>query len=138
MSGHAEVEKVRPDVDIHADVMGVFRVYPPLRHDRERLEVTVTEGNVVVIGHVKTAQSIEVFARESLAVDGVTGVDVSQVYDDESIRLQVGRATPYGVYTSVSYGAVVLNGHKPADVSIEEMVEQVSKMDGVRKVITAF
>lgn len=138
MAGHAEVKVARPDVDIENDVMRVFGAYPPLRHDRSRVNVTINEGAVVATGYVKTAQSREVFSREASKVEGVTSVDVSGLYDDEALRLQVGYATPFGVYASVSYGAVVLNGKLPEGTNVDDMVKKVAKMDGVRTVIPNF
>lgn len=138
MVNHAEPVLVRPDVDIVEDLNHVFHTYPPLSHDRSRMIVAVENGVVTVSGHVRTDQSRDIFVREVMALDGVTAVNADELYDDESLRRQAGNATPFGVFASVSYGAVVLAGKVPEGVTIESIVAQVEQIPGVRKVIPSF
>ena len=135
---HEETVVQRPDGDVIRDVHRVFNIYPPLQHDRARVTVSVEDGAVTAAGHVKTAQAREIFVREAAKVDGVTEVDVSALYDDETLRLASGMATPLEVYTSVSYGAVMLTGRVPEDWTLEKVIAAVEKIPGVRKVIPNF
>jgi osmotically-inducible protein OsmY len=128
----------RPDVDIEQDVNRVFNKYPPLAHDRSRMTVTIEDGVVTASGHVKTAQARDVFVREVKKIEGVKAVHTDKLYNDDSLRIETGQVTPFGVYTSVSYGAVVLTGTVPEGKTADEIVAAVKKIDGVRKVITNF
>lgn len=128
----------RPDVDIQQDIADVFPGYPPLLHDRSRMDVTVADGVITASGHVRTAQSREYFEREARKIPGVRGIDTSALYDDDTLRIQSGRATPLEVYTNVSYGAVVLTGEVPEHMMLSEIVNAVEAIPGVRKVIPNF
>ncbi len=128
----------RPDVDIEQDVNHIFHTYPPLLHDRSRITLTVKDGVVTVRGHTKTAQSREIFVREANKIEGVQSVESSELYDDDALRIKTGQVTPFGVFTSVSYGAVVLTGRLPEGATVGETVAKVEKIAGVRKVIPNF
>lgn len=138
MAGHQQVKAARADIDIQEDVNAAFLTYPPLSHDRKRIHVNIDAGIVTASGNVKTGQAREIFAREVSKIEGVHAVNTAALYDDESIRLQVGGIVPYGVLTAVSYGAVVLSGKAPAEPELKRLVDKVSKIEGVRTVIPNF
>ena len=125
----------RPDIDIEHDLPDVFNGYPPLLHDRSRLSVDVQDGVVTLSGYVKTVRAREYFEQEAAKIPGVKAVDVSETYDDEALRIKSGQVTPMGIYTMVSYGAVVLTGERPEGVTDEELVQKVEAIPGVRKVL---
>lgn len=132
------ITEARPDVDIEQDVNHVFTKYPPLAHDRSRMDVTIADGVVTATGHVKTAQARHIFAREVKKIEGVKAVHTDKLYDDDALRIQSGQVTPFGVYTSVSYGAVILTGSLPEGMTEADVIAAVEKIDGVRKVIPNF
>ena len=135
MSESQPIPAARPDIDIEQDLPHVFNGYPPLQHDRSRLSISVEDGVITLTGHVKTAQAREYFAREAAKIKGVKSVDVSETYDDEALSIKSGQVTPVGVYTMVSYGAVVLTGERPEGVTDEQLVAKVEQIPGVRKVL---
>jgi hypothetical protein len=73
------------------------------------------------------------------SVEGVRSVSANILYDDESIRLEVGRELPMGVQLArVYYGTVILAGNLPEGMSEDELIAQVQKEPGVKQVIIAF
>ena len=73
-----------------------------------------------------------------LKFEGVTGVDLSRLFDDDFIRLEAGKAIPVGVIANIEYGTVVLTGRLPQNMSADEVVSKVGTVPGVRRVVTAF
>ncbi|MEO0564460.1 MAG: BON domain-containing protein [Chloroflexota bacterium] len=131
-------KQARPDIDILSDLPDVIETYPPLAHDRSRMTITVEGGVITATGNVKTAGTRDIFERRAAEIDGVQGVNVRGLHDDDTIRLAAGAATPYGVRVAVSYGAVVLTGERPTDAKLAQMTKKVEKIAGVRKVIPNF
>jgi osmotically-inducible protein OsmY len=133
------VVAARPDVDIEDDLEKVFHTYPPLAHDRPRIQYEVKDGVIHASGNVRTAQTIEIFAREAAKINGVKRVDTKKLYDDDTVWHKVGKKLPYGVYSSMSYGAVVLTGDAPStEKKLASLVKKIEKIAGVRKVIPNF
>ena len=60
---HPTAPSVRPDIDIREDVLEVITHYPPLRHDRNHLDVTVADGVVTITGYLKSRVSRASSAR---------------------------------------------------------------------------
>ena len=131
------VAKVHSDLDISAGIQRVMQdSYPPLMHDRHRLEVEVNEGKVKVSGHVKVPHTASYLEQHVLAVPGVKSVNLKAVYNDEDIRRDVGRVVPPGIQIIVEYGAVVLAGELPTGTKAETLVKAVAKVKGVHRVLT--
>ena len=128
----------RSDVDIRQDVLKVFHTYPPLAHDRHRMEVVVEGAVVSASGNVRTAQALEVFAREASKVPGVIKVNTKDLHDDETLRLEIGRLIPLDVRAVVTYGVIVLTGQAPAARSLKSLTNKLEKIAGVRKVVPNF
>lgn len=128
----------RPDVDIEADVSSILATYPPLTADRHHVHVTVQSGVVVLEGHVKTPITRLYLIESVAAISGVAGISAGQLYDDETIRLNVGKQLPYGVYANPIFGVVALTGKLPADVSQDEIIERTASVPGVVRVVAAF
>ncbi|MEM6284372.1 MAG: BON domain-containing protein [Chloroflexota bacterium] len=140
MAENPKTVVVRPDVDIDEDIdhMLTRPGFEAVRHDRARMEIAVTNGAVTITGHTRTAQTPDVLSREVAKIPGVKSVDVSQLYNDDALRVLSGQMTPVEVFTAVSYGAVVLTGKIPAGMTLEEIVAKVEAIEGVRKVIPNF
>lgn len=128
----------RPDVDIEEDIQRIMRTYPPLSHDSHRIQVQVQDGSVTISGYVKALQTARYLRNRIATTPGVRAVNADALFDDESIRLQVGRVIPVGVYVNPEYGAVILSGKPPSDVSVEDLVKKVALVPGVHRVITSF
>jgi osmotically-inducible protein OsmY len=129
----------RPDIDIQADIERNMLNYPPLAKDRHSVKVQVNDGIVKLSGHVQTPNTRQFFLNAVPTVEGVVSVDGSELFDDESIRLEVGRLLPVGLNVGRSqYGNVVLVGRLPEGMSADEVEAKVREAPGVRQVIAAF
>lgn len=136
---HVKVLTHRPDMDIQADIERMMLTYPPLTKDRHSVHIHVHDGAVKVTGHVQTPNTRRYFLNSIPAVDGVTSIDATQLFDDESIRLEVGRLLPAGVRVGrCQYGNVVLVGRPLDGVDAADIVRKVREVPGVRQVITDF
>ncbi|MEL6152220.1 MAG: BON domain-containing protein, partial [Chloroflexota bacterium] len=80
----------------------------------------------------------QILTREIAKIPGVKSVDVSELYDDNALTILSGQMTPVEVFTSVSYGAVILTGKIPESMTLEAIVAKVESIEGVRKVIPNF
>jgi hypothetical protein len=69
---------------------------------------------------------------------GVRGISSEALYDDETIRFEVGSRVPGGVLVNPSYGVVVLSGTLPAGLSEEDAARHAATVPGVIKVVTHF
>lgn len=127
----------RPDIDILGDVNDLIVTYPPLAADRHHVHLSVKSGVVVLTGHCKTPINRMYLIERAAAVPGVIGVNADELYDDESIRLNVGKQLPYGVYANPMFGVVVLTGALPADVSQDDLILHAAEVPGVVRVVTA-
>ena len=135
---HENVVIRRPDIDIQADIERMMLNYPPLAKDRHSVHVEVNDGAVRVFGHVQTPNTRRYFLNSIPAVEGVTAVDGAELFEDESIRLEVGRLLLTGVNVGrCQYGNVVLVGRLPPGANADELVAKVKQVPGVRQVITA-
>lgn len=127
----------RPDMDIQNDILAIIVQYPPTSADRHQIEVSVTDGQVMLKGHVKTPINRRYLINQIPAVSGVQSVDCSQLYDSETIRLEVGRRLPQGVIANVRFGTVVLTGELPENVNVEALAQSVANVPGVARVATS-
>jgi osmotically-inducible protein OsmY len=130
---------VRPDVDIIEAIEDRIAHYPPATRDRHHIQVSSQGGLVTLKGNVKSPNTRSVLLETLPQVEGVKSVNADELYDDESIRLDVGRLIESGVmFANIEYGVVVLSGRLPSGKSAEEIVRQVAQVPGVRRVVTAF
>lgn len=135
---HSIVTSPIADADLKAAVEQVIIDYPPAIHDRHRIHIIVHNGEVALKGNVKSAITRKYLLEHVARVGGVTLVDFSGLYDDDTIRLDVGQVVPHGVFVNVIYGAAVLSGTPPTDMSVEELVRKVGTVSGVQRVVTSF
>jgi osmotically-inducible protein OsmY len=136
----AELKTIRSDMDIQASLHSLMTSadYPPLTHDRHHIAFEVQDGAVKASGYVKTPQTIAYLQNRLAMMPSVKEVDLTNLYDDESIRRESGKEIPYGVQVRVEYGTVILAGSLLEDVSVEDLVKRVALIPGVHRVITMF
>lgn len=131
-------ESTRQDPDILEAIQTIIARYPPLTADRHRIDVTVQAGVVILNGHVKTPITRLYLVERIAELEGVRGISADSLFDDETIRLEVGRRLPDGVIANVSYGVVVLSGHLPEGTASEQVAQVAGAVPGVNKVVTHF
>jgi hypothetical protein len=129
---------VVPDLDLEHALHQTFLGHAPLMHDRHRIALKVKDGHVTVTGHVKSSITRRYMAEHLSQVAGVQSLDLSGLYDDDTIRREAGHLVPPGVFVNVEYGAVILSGTLPPDMSIEALVGQIGALPGAHRVLTMF
>lgn len=129
---------VRPDIDIEEEIHHVMQHYGPLINDRHQITISVVDGVVTVQGYTRVQTTTNYLLNHIKSVAGVVALDASRLYNDDTIRLDVGHVIPPGVSVLVEYGAVILSGMLPAETDLEAMVGDVVQVPGVRRVITSF
>jgi osmotically-inducible protein OsmY len=134
----AKTSTTIPDADLQRALDHAVITYPPLVNDRGHFAVTVKNGAVTVSGHVKTVNSQDVLLDRLAGVDGVKSVKNTKLYADETVRLAVGQVIPFGVFTTVEYGTVILSGRLPEGDIAEAVTKKVARVKGVNRVVTAF
>jgi len=138
MADTAPTKQTRSDEAIEADIHHMLRTFAPTSHDRHQLVITVNEGNVTVKGYVKSRPAFDFIQGSLPRVQGVKSVNTDQLYNDESLRIAVGKIVPFGVYVNMEYGAVILDGKLPEGTTVEDVVKKVALIPGVRRVLTVF
>ena len=128
----------RQDQDILTDVHQVIIEYPPSASDQHQIHPLISGGRVVLTGHVQSPITRRWLSEKLVNVNGVTAVDVSQLFSEEEIRLEVGRVIPAGLQANVRYGTVVLSGKLPAEQTETTLVSRVATIPGVQRVMTDF
>ncbi|MCS7071953.1 MAG: BON domain-containing protein [Anaerolinea sp.] len=123
----------RIDSDIVEDIHTIIVKYPPTNNDRHHIHVRVEDGVAYLSGHVQTPIHRRYLQEKVALVNGVREVNVTELHDDETIRLEVGAVVPEGTQVNVRYGVVLLSG-APID---EAVAERVASMPGVVRVVTA-
>lgn len=125
--------RTRPDVDIEEDINASLRQFSPLQTARIFYEVQSTNGNVEVRGNSGSLVAKRVLLEVIRRVVGVVDVDMSNLYDDETLLQKIGAIVPYGVLVNVHFGTVVLVGKLPDDH--QELLWKVRSVKGVRTVV---
>jgi osmotically-inducible protein OsmY len=128
----------RPDIDIHDDVNDIIARYPPLAADRHQLRILVTDGVVHLAGHVKSQPSRRYLVDSIPQIDGVQGVNDRALYDEDTIRIEVGQVIPVGILATMRYGTVILSGKLPDGVTVDDLVSRLAQIPGVERVATNF
>lgn len=135
----ATLINIRPIVDIEEDIRKFIRSYDPLKQARQYFSYEVdANGKVTLVGNVRSVQARRVLVDNIPDIAGVTELDDSSFFDDEDMRLELGRLTPSGVIVRVNFGYVVLTGHLPPHTEEAELAAEVAAYPGVRKVVTKF
>lgn len=128
----------RSDAAIEDDIHHIIVRYPPLTHDRHHIHVQVENGHVTISGYLKSQPTEYIFEKNIRQVAGIKSLNTEALYNDEDLRVAVGKMLPYGVQVNVQYGRVVLTGRLPEDTPVEDVVNAVSQVPGVHRVTTAF
>jgi osmotically-inducible protein OsmY len=128
---------LRPDLDIMDDIHALVNQYPPMRHERHFVEFKVDGSTVVVTGNLRSGITARLLRQALTTIPGVHEVETSALFDDDTIRLSVGQLVPPGVFVNVSNGAIALTGVLPADLTDAQLVERVTSIPGVTRVVTS-
>lgn len=131
-------EIFRPNVDVLADIRELITRYPPLVHDKHHFKVTVNNGIVTLIGHLKTQATLQWFLARLPLIPGIKELVHDQLYDDDQIRLESAHYLPLGMFLNVQYGTVILTGNVEKGADLESLAQEMGNTDGVNRVITAF
>jgi len=122
----------RPDVDIEEDIRKFIRSYDPVKQARGHFEFSCQNGNVKVWGNVRSMQAKRVLIDNIYPdISGVVSLDASQLYDDESLRLEIGQLIPDGVLIRMNYGSVVVTFPRGFG-NAEEVLAKIRQVPGVR------
>lgn len=137
---HATQTTVIPhtDEDIHEAIHDFVRSYKPLITSRNHFHYRVHSGVVTVWGNIKSRSAYQLFIKNLPDVDGVIAVETSKLYDDETLRLQIGKLLPMGVRVRVTHGLVTLTGQLPEGTSADDIKGELVTMPGVVAVNTDF
>ena len=127
------VGQMRPDMDIEEDINASLREFSPLKAARGFFRIQSTRGKVTVSGNVGSPQARRMLLHYVLKTAGVSNVDMSDLYDDADLRLNIGGMIPDGILVSVHFGSVVLNSKLPDDH--QETLRRVRSSAGIRKVV---
>jgi hypothetical protein len=128
----------RADVDIAEDIAGVIRSYPPLRASRPFVNYAVSNGQVTLSGNVRSPQARRYLLDHVPHIPGVASVNADNLRDDEMLLVAIGERIPNGVYANALYGAIILTGMLPQNITPQSLVEAVKAVPGVRFVSGKF
>lgn len=129
-------QNIRPAVDIEEDLRHLFRSFDPIKQATHHLSYHVEDGKVTISGHVRPTLAKRVLIDNIPDIEGVVDMDASNLYDDETLRLELGRVIPNGIIAKVNFGHVLLYGATPDNA--DDLVANVQKVAGVKKVQTQF
>jgi len=138
LSGTAAPAGPRADVDIAEDIAGVIRSYPPLRASRPFVNYSVSNGQVMLGGNVRSPQARHYLIDHAPRLPGVTTVNADNLRDDEMLLVAIGERLPNGIYATALDGAVALTGTLPRNLSAQALVDLVKALPGVRYVTAKF
>ncbi len=138
MADPQALSTTRPDMDIHQDVHNLILHYPPLAADLHQIHIVVSDGVVNVSGHVKSQPSRRTLLDLIPTIEGVKGVNGDSLYDEDTLRREVGRVIPIGIQVTMRYGTVILTGGFPEETTPEDSFALLTKIPGVEKVVTQF
>lgn len=127
-------------MDIHNDVRALILRYPPTAADHHQIKIDVVDGTVRVSGHVRTPINRRWLANNIPAIKGVRDVDVTHLYDEDTIRIESGRKLVNidGIIANAKYGTVMVGGSLPEGVTIDDVVARLAEIPGVERVIPRF
>lgn len=128
----------RPDEDILDDIHSLFTTYPPLQHDRHAVSIRVERGVVTLEGHIKAMPTYRYLQANLPKVKGIRVINADNLFEDETIRREVGKVIPVGMQVRVEYGVVILTGKLPEGAAVEDVVQQVASVKGIKRILTTF
>lgn len=127
----------RDDQLISDDIRRIIINYAPTANDRFHIMFHVKDGVIELSGYVRTRPTAAYLIDRVRQIEGVLGLETDHFYSDEGLRLEIGRIIPSGVQVRVEYGTVILAGRPIDDVDSEIILQSVSQVAGVQRVINA-
>ena len=129
----------RPAVDIEEDIREFIRSYDPVKQAVHHFSYTVDDdGHVVLTGNVRSVQARRVLVDNIPDIPGVISLDNRAFFDDETLRLEVGKLLPRGVMTRVNFGHATLYGMMPEGANLDDVMAAVKNHPGIHGVDTQF
>jgi osmotically-inducible protein OsmY len=127
----------RADYLILDDIRRIIINYPPLANDRHHINYDVKDGVITLSGYVRTQPNVTYLMSQLQQIEGLVGLVTDHLYTDESLRFEIGRVIPFGVQVRVEYGNVILAGRPVDAVDVQAVLQIVSQVAGVRRVVNA-
>ncbi len=129
----------RPALDIELDLQDLVAHYPPAAHDQHHFDFVISDGVVTLNGNVKSRVTHQFLLDKVPEIEGVRDVRAEALANDDDLRLETAKLTPYGVFVNVEYGIVKLTGRLDAGTDVNALVNQIiSSVPGIRRIYTAF
>jgi len=121
----------QPDVDIEADIRAFVRSFDPLKQSDRYFSYHVQDGVVTLKGNVRSAAAKHALLENLPKIKGVKAIHAESLYDDDALRLAIGRLVPSGTIVRVNYGRVVLSGYLPSGTDSQAVIDKVKGVAGV-------
>jgi osmotically-inducible protein OsmY len=121
----------QPDVDIEADIRAFVRSFDPLKQSDRYFSYHVQDGVVTLKGNVRSAAAKHALLENLPKIAGVKAIHAEGLYDDDALRLAIGRLVPPGTIARVNYGRVVLSGYLPSGTDSQAVIDKVKSVAGV-------
>lgn len=123
----------RPDSDIEEDIRIFARSYDPLKQARGHFDFSSKNGHVTLRGNVRTMQARRVLVDNVPDIPGVVSMDARGLYDDETLRIELGKVLPPGVLVRINYGSVVISVTPDQEKKqAAALLKKAQKVGGVR------
>ncbi len=126
------------DEDILESLHQLVRSHKPLITSRNHFRFNVQSGVVTIVGNIASHSARRILTDNIPDLPGVVAVDDSALYDDETMRFDLGKLLPSGVRVRINHGQVILSGRLPEDISAEDAKGRVAEVAGVRDVMTTW
>jgi hypothetical protein len=127
--------QTRLDADIEDDILVSLRRFGPLIAARRFFKIQSIRGQVTVTGNSGSPQAKHVLRDYIEKIRGVLNIDMSDLHDDETIRLNIGAVVPEGILVNVQFGSVVLISK--SQKAAPEILDKVRSIAGIRHVMMA-
>lgn len=128
----------RSDEDILGTIHELVRSYQPFYASHRYFHVAIKDGVVILEGHLRSMRARRLLVHQVGQVEDVVAVDDSRLYDDETLRFEIGKLLPEGTRVRISHGAVVLTGSLPQEVALDKLKGRIAEHPGVRDILTDF
>lgn len=106
------------------------------RMSHRHMRVRVTDGIVIMSGHLASEIGYDLLIDNIAAIDGVIAVDDTELFVDNDLRQQIITLLPRGVRVSVQHGAVALSGRPSTKFDLKELIGCIGELRGVVMVNT--
>lgn len=127
---------MREDGAIYEAILGLIAHYPPLQAEHGHLHVSVTGGIAILSGTLRGKITRRYLIEQVSRLEGVAAVDAQGLYDDETIRLEVGGLLSEGMIANVNSGVVSLSGEVPDAAAFDALAPQIALIPGVKRILS--